>query len=148
MATEACDLSALEARRLIGAKRLSPSELLASPAMTDVLARLEATHDVVLVDGAPLLPVTDSAVLARIVSGTMVVGDTSRIRRPALTSSLALLRRLDARVVGVVLTHVRKRSSDTYGYESPEEPAEQVPASSWRAPLARSPRDATPVGRG
>jgi polysaccharide biosynthesis transport protein len=126
----------------------NPSELLASPAMADVLARLERTHDVVLVDGAPLLPVTDSAVLARVVSGTMVVGDTSRIRRPALTSALALLRRLDARVVGVVLTHVRRRSSDTYGYDSPEEPAQQVPASSWRAPLARSPRDAAPVGRG
>lgn len=126
----------------------NPSELLASPAMADVLARLERTHDVVLVDGAPLLPVTDSAVLARVVSGTMVVGDTSRIRRPALTSALALLRRLDARVVGVVLTHVRRRSSDTYGYDSPEEPAQQVPASSWRAPLARSPHDAAPVGRG
>ncbi|SFT69675.1 capsular exopolysaccharide family [Geodermatophilus amargosae] len=126
----------------------NPSELLASPAMADVLARLQETHDVVLIDGAPLLPVTDSAVLARIVSGTMVVADTSRIRRPALTSSLALLRRLDARVVGVVLTHVRQRSSDTYGYESTQEPAEQVPATSWRAPLARSPRDATPVGRG
>ncbi|PWW21398.1 capsular exopolysaccharide synthesis family protein [Geodermatophilus normandii] len=126
----------------------NPSELLASPAMTDLLARLERTHDVVLVDGAPLLPVTDSAVLARVVSGTMVVGDTTRIRRPALTSSLALLRRLDARVVGIVLTHVRRRSGDTYGYESQEGAAEQVPASSWRAPLARAPRDATPVGRG
>ncbi|MGY1694464.1 MULTISPECIES: polysaccharide biosynthesis tyrosine autokinase [unclassified Geodermatophilus] len=125
----------------------NPSELLASPAMADVLARLERTHDVVVVDGAPLLPVTDSAVLARIVSGTMVVADTSRIRRPALGQSLALLRRLDARVVGVVLTHVRQRARDTYGYEAVDAPAEQVADSSWRAPLTRGPRSAPdPVG--
>lgn len=100
----------------------NPSELLSSPAMADVLARLGETHDVVLIDGAPLLPVTDSTVLARLVSGTMLVGDASRTRRPAIAKSLQLLERVGARVVGVVLTHVRLRGADVYGYDLAEEP--------------------------
>jgi capsular exopolysaccharide synthesis family protein len=100
----------------------NPSELLSAPAMADVLAQLGASHDVVLVDGAPLLPVTDSAVLARLVSGTMLIGDASRTRRPAMLRSLELLERAGARVVGVVLTHVRQRSASGYGYEAAERP--------------------------
>ncbi|MGY1751788.1 polysaccharide biosynthesis tyrosine autokinase [Blastococcus sp. SYSU D01042] len=96
----------------------NPSELLSSPAMADVLARLAATHDVVLVDGAPLLPVTDSAVLARLVSGTVLVTDASRTRRPALLRSLEILERVGARTAGVVLTHVRTRAVGSYGYEA------------------------------
>ena len=42
MTTEPCDLTALEARRLIGAKRLSPSELLAS-----CVARIEVVNPAV-----------------------------------------------------------------------------------------------------
>lgn len=100
----------------------NPSELLSAPAMADVLAQLGASHDVVLVDGAPLLPVTDSAVLARLVSGTMLIADASRTRRPAVLRSLGLLERVGARVVGVVLTHVRQRAADGYGYEAAEQP--------------------------
>ena len=40
--TQACDLSAVEARRLIGARQLSPTELLES-----CLARIEATNGAV-----------------------------------------------------------------------------------------------------
>jgi capsular exopolysaccharide synthesis family protein len=96
----------------------NPSELLSSPAMAGVLATLGETHDVVLVDGAPLLPVTDSAVLARLVSGTLLIADAARTRRPAVAGSLELLRRVEARVAGVVLTHVRQRAAAGYGYES------------------------------
>ncbi|RBY86138.1 polysaccharide biosynthesis tyrosine autokinase [Blastococcus sp. TF02A-26] len=103
----------------------NPSELLSSPGMAEVLERLGRTHDVVLVDGAPLLPVTDSSIVARLVSGTIVVGDASRTRRPALVRALGILDRVEARVVGVVLTHVRQRAAEVYGYE-PLEPAEDA----------------------
>jgi succinoglycan biosynthesis transport protein ExoP len=96
----------------------NPSELLASPAMAELLDRLGADHDVVVIDTAPLLPVTDAVVLARLTAATMVVGDASRTRRAVLGQALSLLRRVDARLVGVVLTHVRQRGSDVYGYES------------------------------
>ncbi|WP_409329166.1 polysaccharide biosynthesis tyrosine autokinase [Trujillonella humicola] len=139
----------------------NPSELLSSPAMAEVLARLAETHDVVLVDGAPLLPVTDSAVLARLVSGTMVIADASRIRRPALTRSLGLLRQIEARVVGIVLTHVSRREVDAYGYgyeqlaeSTPAEVAAEPAPAAAETPVPREPkpgsaqkRAAEPSGR-
>jgi succinoglycan biosynthesis transport protein ExoP len=95
----------------------NPSELLAAPAMAEVLAELERTHDVVIFDTAPLLAVTDAVVLSRVVSGTLVVGDSTKLRRKELRSALTLLKRSGARVVGIVLSHVRQRS-DVYGYAS------------------------------
>ncbi len=123
----------------------NPSELLSTPAMADVLRQLGETHDVVLVDGAPLLPVTDSALLSRLVSGTMLIADASRTRRPAIARSVALLRRVDARVAGVVLTHVRQRDTDRYGYDAVEEPA--APAASAVAAPRALPAVPQPSGR-
>ena len=96
----------------------NPSELLGSPAMADLLRQLEVSHDVVVLDGAPLLPVTDAAVLARLTSATLVVADASRTRRPVLAEALTTLARVEARVTGVVLTHVRQNTAEVYGYES------------------------------
>jgi succinoglycan biosynthesis transport protein ExoP len=95
----------------------NPSELLASPAMAAVLAQLEATHDVVLIDAPPLLPVTDAAVLSQVVSGTLVVVKAGATRRAVLREALTVLERVEARVVGVVLSHVRRGGQDVYGYE-------------------------------
>jgi tyrosine-protein kinase len=98
----------------------NPSELLSSPAMSELLARLAVDHDVVVIDAAPLLPVTDAAVLARITSATLIVGDARRIRRAVLGQALTLLERAEARVAGVVLTHRRQRAVDAYGYAQDE----------------------------
>jgi capsular exopolysaccharide synthesis family protein len=98
----------------------NPSELLATPTMRQLLDQLERTHDVVVIDSAPLLAVTDSVVLSSMVSGTLVVGDATRLRRKELRGALELLRHAGARVVGMVLSHVRLRS-DVYGYAAAEE---------------------------
>ena len=78
----------------------NPSELLASPAMAELLDRLGADHDVVVVDAAPVLPVTDSVVLARVTSATLVVADAGRTRGPVLGQALTQLERVEARLVG------------------------------------------------
>ena len=109
----------------------NPSELLAAPAMADLLARLGADHDVVVLDTPPLLPVTDATVLARLVDQALVVSDASRTRRGPLAQALGLLARVDGRVTGLVFTHVRRPRTDLYGYE-PVEPAPGLPASVHR----------------
>ncbi len=127
----------------------NPSELLSSPAMEELLATLEATHDVVILDGAPLLAVTDSVLLSRLVSGTLLVGDSTKLRRRELRSALALLERAGSRVVGVVLGHVRQRS-DSYGYGyAADAPTDQATAALARTAVSRSSasvRDAAAAG--
>src|SRR5690606_18138443 len=51
----------------------NPSELLGSAQMERLVAKLDEMYDVVVIDSAPLLPVTDSAVLARLTGGTILV---------------------------------------------------------------------------
>jgi succinoglycan biosynthesis transport protein ExoP len=50
-----------------------PTELLASEEMEALLKTWRASYDYIFVDGAPLLPVTDSAVLSRYADFTLVV---------------------------------------------------------------------------
>ncbi|MGY2085977.1 polysaccharide biosynthesis tyrosine autokinase [Blastococcus sp. SYSU DS0539] len=127
----------------------NPSELLASPAMAELLDGLGATHDVVVVDTAPLLPVTDAVVLSRITAATLVVGDASRTRRPVLGQALALLERAGARLAGVVLTHVPHRRNDVYGYESldPAEAGGPAAPGSGAAVVRQPRRPAVPSSR-
>ncbi len=51
----------------------NPSELLGSTAMADLLERLSASYDMVLLDSPPLLPVTDAVVLSNLAGGALVV---------------------------------------------------------------------------
>jgi tyrosine-protein kinase len=114
----------------------NPSELLSSAGMAGLLERLGADNDVVVLDTAPLLPVTDAVVLARLVTATLVVADASRTRRPALGQALALLERVDARLAGVVLTHVRRRDADVYGYGAVEQAPSPQPRAGGRTAVA------------
>ena len=126
-----------------GAVPPNPVQLLSSARMTALMAELGAHHDVVVVDAAPVLPVTDALVLARAVSGVVVVADSSSVRRAQLAETLESLVRVDARLSGVVLNKLPARSqlaSHGYGYGAP------VPEPSrWRRVVDRVRR--RPAGR-
>lgn len=84
----------------------NPSELLSSNAMGDVVRELESDHDVVLLDAASLLAVTDSAVLSRMAGGVLLVVGSGATRRPQMGRALDALAAVDARVLGAALTRV------------------------------------------
>ncbi|QTX05437.1 polysaccharide biosynthesis tyrosine autokinase [Agromyces archimandritae] len=94
----------------------NPSELLGSAAMAELVERLGESHDVVLYDAPPLLPVTDGAVLARLVGGAIVVAGTGRVRKAQLKAALGALESVGAPVSGIVLTMLPTRGPDAYGY--------------------------------
>ena len=92
----------------------NPSELLASAAMEKLLAELEAAFDIVVFDGAPVLPVTDSAVLAGITDGALLVAASGRTTQSQLDGATAALHAAGARQLGVVLTMLPGSGSDAY----------------------------------
>lgn len=92
----------------------NPSELLASGVMAKVLQELEQRFDVVIFDGAPLLAVTDSAVLAESVGGALVVVGAGRTRRAQLQRALQSLAAVDATVLGAVVTMLPTKGADAY----------------------------------
>jgi polysaccharide biosynthesis transport protein len=121
----------------------NPTDLLDSLPMRRLLDQLRARYDHIVLDGAPLLPVADSSVLARLVDGTLLVVNGTKVRRHQLTESLQNLARVDAPVMGVVLNQIA-RDERSYGYYAAEEPTAAPTAAA--ATLSRRPGPA-PVGR-
>ncbi len=106
-----------------GAVPPNPSELLASAAMAGLVAETEAGYDVVLVDSPPLLPVTDSAILATLGGGAVVVaeGGATAVTRGELSESLGKLHAVDAPVRGIIMNKLATSGVDAlrttrYGY--------------------------------
>lgn len=98
----------------------NPSELLGSDAMVSLLGELKKRFDMVLVDTAPLLPVTDAAILSTSVDGVLVVAGGGIVTREQLKQSISMLDAVDAHILGIVLNRTKRAASgmDTYTYRS------------------------------
>lgn len=97
----------------------NPSELLHSRAMKDLLGDLAQQADLVLLDAAPIIAVTDAAVLATLVDGVVLVLTAHKVPRDVAAHAKTLLERVNARILGVVLNGVRlDKKRDHYYYYS------------------------------
>lgn len=95
----------------------NPSELLGSKKMEELLASIE--HDYfVIVDGPPVLPVTDSAVLASRVDSTIVVAGVGVATVDSLTRTVELLEKSRAYLAGFVLNMVNEKQLPNSKYDN------------------------------
>ena len=94
----------------------NPSELLGSQSMRRLIERLEGVADIVLFDMAPVLPVTDAAVLAPQVDGVLLIAEAGRTRRGAARRAVESLRRVGANLLGVAMNRVKIRGRNGYYY--------------------------------
>nr|WP_227589914.1 polysaccharide biosynthesis tyrosine autokinase [Demequina pelophila] len=94
----------------------NPSELLGSALMANLVEDLGSRFDVVLYDAPPLLPVTDAAILARMVGGAIVIVASGRTHANQLDAACQALETAGAPVSGLVLTMLPTRGADAYGY--------------------------------
>jgi len=83
----------------------NPAELLASRRMAEVIATLVGQADMVLFDAPPVIAVTDAIVLATRVDGVLLVVSAGSTRRDYVRQAKSLLEKVNARVVGAVLTN-------------------------------------------
>ncbi|MGL4256554.1 MAG: polysaccharide biosynthesis tyrosine autokinase, partial [Microbacterium sp.] len=74
----------------------NPAELLASARMAELLRELRSEFDVMVVDTAPLLSVSDATIIAQHVDTTIVVADVTKVRLAQLSRSLQSLDRARA----------------------------------------------------
>lgn len=95
----------------------NPSEMLGSRQMRDLLKRLSNDYDIVIVDSAPVLPVTDSVALAASVDAVVLVGQSGRSSIRQVGEALGQLQRVQAPIIGTVLNKlIQKRRGSGYGY--------------------------------
>ena len=89
----------------------NPSELLSTPAMATFLREVSAEYDIVLIDTPPVLPVTDSAIVAGQADGVLLVYQAGKVGRLVLKRAKAHLESTRAKVWGVVLNDVQAEVS-------------------------------------
>ena len=99
----------------------NPSEILDSQQLDALLAATRDEFDTVIIDGPPLLPVTDGAILAAKSDATLLVLGSGRVKRGEARRALELLGTVRARCLGLVLNRVREggmldRGYGHYGY--------------------------------
>ena len=94
----------------------NPSELLGSLAAAKMLSELRARFDYVIIDSAPVLAVTDGAILAAKSDGALVVVRAGKTRRDQLAHAIGMLNDVGATLLGAVLTMMPTRGSGAYSY--------------------------------
>ena len=104
----------------------NPAELLQSKAMAQVIAELRERYDVVLFDGTPAIAVTDAAVMANQVDGTVLVLQAHHTPRDVAIQAKTFLDQAQARLLGVVLNGVRPQDQKNYQYYYYYDDAERV----------------------
>lgn len=117
-----------------GTRFASAPELLSSPRMGLLLARIRSTYQVILVDSPPLGAGVDPLVLATATGNLMVVIRTGTTDRSMAEAKISMLDQLPIRVLGAVVNGLRAGSGYRYyqyysylpGYGADDEAGEQV----------------------
>jgi capsular exopolysaccharide synthesis family protein len=85
----------------------NPAELLGSPRMEELLIRQRNNYDHIIIDGPPVLLVSDAKVLARLVDITVLVFNAAATSRGAAQRTIREFREVNARIIGCVLFAAR-----------------------------------------
>ena len=112
----------------------NPAELLSSFRFEKMLNDYKTVYDIIIIDGAPVLPVTDSVVIAPNVDKVVIVSSYGETHKDELKLVKSMLDNVGADIAGVVLNKVdtkgsgyskygkyRKYNSNYYAYYSNDE---------------------------
>jgi non-specific protein-tyrosine kinase len=117
----------------------NPAELMASRRMAELLFELQSRFDLILVDSAPVLPVTDATLLAAWVEATVLVTKAGSTTVRQLVDAVEQLRQVEAQLAGTVLNQAEVDAG--YGYYYAENGS-----SRRRSQSPATPRRDTPQG--
>ncbi len=124
-----------------GAAVPNPPEFLVSHRMAGLIATLRKDFDCGLFDSTPNFPVTDPALLASRVDGTVLVSSAGRVSRVALRRSKDLITNVRGQVLDVTLTGIRPDLRGDHGSLT----YYAYPTASQRAPDSPPPSRWTPA---
>lgn len=99
-----------------GTKPPNPSELLSSEKMRDFVGSLREVYDFVIIDLPPLLAVTDAQLLAGYTDGYLLVVASGETDRAAAAKAKDLLEKVNAKILGAVITKVDMSDRGFYEY--------------------------------
>jgi capsular exopolysaccharide synthesis family protein len=92
------------------------SELVASQKMRILLEELKKSYDYILIDSPPILSVTDAGILAGRVDGTILCVAQGETHVDAVKTAVKGLRKVNANLLGAVMTKAERRGKGYYAY--------------------------------
>lgn len=93
----------------------NPSELLSSKRLNELTDDIKANYDFIIFDSPPVIAVTDAAILSSKVHGVFLIIEAGKTSKGICLRAKALLEKVNANILGVVLNNVKVESG--YGYE-------------------------------
>ncbi len=94
----------------------NPAELLGSNKMKNFIEDMKNEHDYIILDSPPVGMLTDAAILSTIADGTILVCAVGQANIEATKGAKALLDKVNANILGVVLNKVPVKSGGYYKY--------------------------------
>ncbi|NQT25573.1 polysaccharide biosynthesis tyrosine autokinase [candidate division KSB1 bacterium] len=91
-------------------------ELLGSASMAHLLKDLKKEYKIILVDSPPVLPLTDTRVLASVVDGVLLTAKAKSTRKDDMNNALKQIHTYSTQLFGVIIIGVAKRHA--YGYRA------------------------------
>jgi capsular exopolysaccharide synthesis family protein len=98
-----------------GAVPPNPLELLSSKRFEELIKKLRAHYEVIIIDSAPTMNVSDSIVLSQLATGVLLVVRSDSTAYQVAQAAVKKLKQADARVLGVVLNYVDISRISKYG---------------------------------
>lgn len=101
--------TAIKNLNLITSGTIPPNsnELLTSDRLVNMIKDLSVFYDVIIIDGTPILTTTDSLILTRVVSSTLIVTNYKNTKTDDLIKSKKDIQNVGGRIIGVVVNNVK-----------------------------------------
>lgn len=94
----------------------NPSELLSSNKNKALIQRLKANYDVIIFDGTPCNGLADSLIMSTLADEVLIVARESETKKAELSETKTALEKVEAKIAGVVINRVNKKSGKYYYY--------------------------------
>lgn len=93
----------------------NPLEVLSSKRFTDFLNILKDHFEFIILDSAPVMPVSDTLAVAHVADGLLLCIASEQTQKERAKQAITALQRTGAKVIGVCLTLIKK-DGDPYDY--------------------------------
>ncbi|EGD02907.1 protein-tyrosine kinase [Burkholderia sp. TJI49] len=97
-----------------------PGEVLLQPALAELIERLSSQYRMIVIDGSPLLPVTDGLALGRLAGIVFLVARSGVTTLTEIDESVRRLQDVQVDVRGVILNDFARGPGHGYGYGNAE----------------------------
>ena len=93
----------------VSSRMVNSADVMASKSMADMLAVMRENYDYIVIDLAPVMPVTDAKAISHLIDAMVYVIEWGRTTRSALQESMSSSEAIQRKVIGAVLNRANPK---------------------------------------